>query len=122
MIKRILPFLIVIFLAFNVWATDPFFDEIFSGGEGVSCSVSNDSEQWAPFDQGDTNYAQSAWLANKSIIGSQITVTGYLVDTSDVGGSGTVRMVIMDHDSGNDQPDETSEVADSSVKIGRAHV
>lgn len=117
MIKRLFYILIAVFLAFNVWATDPFFDEIFSGGEGVSCSVSNDSEQWAPDTQDDTNYAQSAWLAQRFTIAAQITVTGYLIDVDDQGDNDELVTVSIFNGDATDPTEPEDAVANSSITV-----
>lgn len=97
-------------------------------GAGVSaaapaCSTTNDEALYTPQGQGGDGSSSVAWLANKFTIASNKTVTLYKIKTCDNGSNtGTSRVVLMNHDSGNNQPDETSEVASSSVSLASTSI
>ena len=81
----------------------------------TACTVDNDSEQIAGNDQTQSGSSSSVYVCQKLTPSGNITVTGYNVgicdDNSD---TNTTTMLVYNHDAGNDWPDETSLVSNSS--------
>lgn len=87
-------------------------------GKTVPCTVANDSALYEPVDTDFTDGSSRTWVANKVVFASQVTVTLYKSYACDNGSdAGTIDMLLMSHDAGNDYPDETSEVADSTKSL-----
>jgi len=95
-------------------------EQIIMSKQIAVCTTANDSSQWTPIGQSlDDGTANATWVAQKIVLGSQITVTMYQFYSCDNSGSdtGSQTLLLMDHDAVNDYPDETSEVANSSINL-----
>ena len=88
----------------------------------VACTTATDSSQWAPTGQDDNDTASATWRATKVTLGSNITLTAYIIKERDTNQTGSDTVVMMNHDAGNDYPDETSEVADTEITLGHASI
>jgi hypothetical protein len=87
----------------------------------ATCSTANDKKLWNPTTQPGTTGSDVPWKATKFTLAAQKTITLYKVEECDDSyDTGNGRTVIMNHDSANDQPDETSEVANSAVTLANS--
>lgn len=94
-----------------------------SGVSAAACTVDNDSQLWHPTTQPGISDSGAAWVATKFTLAAANTITLYKIKESDSGSdTGNERIVIMNHDSENDYPDETSEIANSTVSTAMSSV
>lgn len=81
----------------------------------VTCSTANDVELWAPTDQSGGDTGSADLICQKFTIAAQKTITGYNIKVCDNNSdTGDFDFEIYNHDAGNDYPDETSLVANST--------
>lgn len=86
-------------------------------GAAASCTTSNDSAQ---FDKEGSVGDTSTWACIKWILGSNITITEYVVDITYNGNNGTITMCLLPHDSGPDLPSGTTCITGTSKGLTEA--
>ena len=87
------------------------------------CTILNDSSQYAPVDQDNDSTRTNTWQAMKFTLAAQTTITMYRTTICDEGvDAGHLDIVIMNHDAGNNYPDETSVVANSTATLAASSI
>jgi len=116
---RIIVSFILLLFSIPVFAMPPFV--MNSGVQTQDCNLNNDSSIWSTNQDGDTTKT-ATWRAQKITLAAETTVTSYLQTLCEGNQTGSVTMVLMNHDSGNDYPDETSEVANTDSTVTAANI
>lgn len=85
------------------------------GGGPASCTTDNDAEQWSPVGQDGGNTSNHQLICDKVTTSQVLDITSYLIRICDNNSdTGNAEVSLYNHDAGNDQPDETSQVANSA--------
>lgn len=91
------------------------------GAGALSCTTADDTSQFAPTTQTATGASNIAWVSDKITFATTTRITEYRVKVSYESGAdtGAGRCVLVNNNAvpEPDEPDETSEVADSDVSV-----
>lgn len=88
---------------------------VAAGVGAASCTTDNDGKIWEPTTQNGGGSSSVTWVASKITISANSTITMYKSKETDDAATGNIKMLLMNHDAVNDQPDETSIVANSTI-------